>query len=246
MKEKKGKDTLANKQKVKKVASSNNISQQPNIQNEEKATPSEKDIKNVSQEKTESPKTDMPKSDIQVPQKKGKPWSKALTIVVATVLIVISVGCFGATAWLVATQFKVVEVTGSSYICVLEDGVEKEVEKISSDTVKFAFNDEGKDISVANVGDKALLAGQYLKIVYDLKNIGTSDISLEFEIVTNKRNNFDITFSEGENDYHLNGDLYIVNLKKDESKQIVFYFNIKSSSSEGACDISIKNSFYKK
>ena len=179
------------------------------------------------------------------PKKSG--GTSAKTTFIATFLIIVTLGCFGINLWMLFTQIRIVEVTGTSYLCVLEEGQEKEVEQISSNTVTLSFRDEGKGLSIADVGDKQLSGTQYLKVVYEMKNVGASNISLKFEIVSKSRDNFEVFFVEdGKDDYILNSDLYIVNnIKQGESRKITFYFKVLSADHEGSCDIDIKNSFYK-
>ncbi len=175
-------------------------------------------------------------------------WSKTKTAIVASLLIVVILGCFGTTGWLIFTQFRTVEITATSYVCKVENGQEKEVKSISQNTAKLSIFDQGKGKSVANMGNESLLPGQYLKIVYDLNNAGPKDITLRFEIVATVRDNFDISLKKGEETTTIGllGYLYDVDLKKGETSRVIFYIKVNNLSSGADCEISISNSFSNK
>lgn len=185
-----------------------------------------------------------------------KSWSKKTTAFVASLLIVVMLGCFGTTLWLILTKFRIVEITATSYICQLDkDKVETSAEEYSKKSAILSFYDEGKDRSVADISGVELKSGQCIKIDYDLKNMGPNKISLRFDLVDNtEREDDTVAESIGTNcevsyvldgeRFNLIGSLILIDLKRGESKRVTIYITIGDLSHSGGCSIGISNSFY--
>lgn len=181
--------------------------------------------------------------------KQARKISKKIVLIICLALFVmagIAVGVIvGITANKGEVVVKMVEVTGSSYVCFKNtDDQDVIVRQIGTGTVTLSSDEESQNKSVADVNDVVLQTGQFIKIVYDLKDIGPSNITMRFDVQTNKRENFNLYFMTDASDKkYVFNQYFSVDIKVGQTRQVVLYLEVVNPSVSGECDIVINNSF---
>ncbi len=181
--------------------------------------------------------------------KQARKISKKIVLIICLALFVVAGIAVGVIVGITANKgdvvVKMVEVTGSSYVCVKNtDDQDVVVRQIGTGTVTLSSDEESQNKSVADVNDVILQTGQFIKIVYDLKDIGPSNITMRFDVQTNKRENFNLYFMTDASDKkYVFNQYFSVDIKVGQTRQVVLYLEVVNPSVSGECDIVINNSF---
>ncbi len=181
--------------------------------------------------------------------KQARKISKKIVLIICLALFVVAGIVVGVVVGLTSnkgeTIVKMVEVTGTSYVC--QKNTENQdviVSPVGTGTVTLSSDEETQNKSVADVEGIVLQTGQFIKIVYDLKNVGPSKLSMRFDVQTNKRENFNLYFMTDASDkkYEFN-QYFSVDVNIGQTRQVVLYLEVVNPSVSGECDIVINNSF---
>lgn len=180
--------------------------------------------------------------------KRARKISKKIVLIICLSLFVVAGIVVGVVVGLTSKDdavVKMVEITGTSWLCTKNaDDKDDVVRQINTGTVTLSSDEETQNKSVADIEGVLLDKGQFIKIVYDLKNVGPSKLSMRFYVQTNKRDNFNLYFMTDASDkkYEFNQD-FSVDVKIGQTRQVVLYLEVANSTVPGECDIVINNSF---
>lgn len=181
--------------------------------------------------------------------KQARKISKKIVLIICLALFVVAGIVVGVVVGITTNKgdavVKMVEVTGSSYVCVKNtDDQDVNVRQIGTGTVTLSSNEETQNKSVADVEGVILQTGQFIKIVYDLKNVGPSKLSMRFDVQTNKRENFNLYFMTDASDKKYEFNKYFsVDINVQQTRHVYLYLEVVNPSVSGECDIVINNSF---